>query len=185
MNRVIRSHPHSTFRAIALIAAFLTLLWSLGWTTLTPWLALDDTRNAIADAEMILSNLKKGVESTRSENNGDSLVASDYIVIADTATGASAYLQRRINDAMTAAGGSVLSTEIKAVDPEDPYQRIELIIVFEIDPLGLQLAVHTLEAQTSAVFIEQLSIHVAPIGEIDAPARLQGSTTISAFWRAR
>jgi hypothetical protein len=167
------------------IAGFLTLLGSLGWTTLTPWLALDDTRNAIADAEMIFSHLKKGVASARSESNGDSLVASDYIVIADTATGASAILQRRINDAVKTVGGNVLSTEIKAVDPADPYQRVELTIGFEIDPLGLQSAVHSLEAQTPAVFIEQLSIHLAPAGEIDATTRLQGTATLSAFWKAQ
>lgn len=185
MNRTIPIPPHVMLRTIAVLAGFLMLLVSLGWSTLTPWLALDDTRNAIADAEMIFSHLKKGAESARDADHGGTFVESDYIVIADTATAASAVLQRRINDAVKTVGGTVLSTEIKAVDPADPYQRVALTIGFEIDPLGLQAAAHGLEAQAPAVFIEQLNIHLAPSGDIDAPARLQGTATLSAFWKAQ
>ena len=174
-----------TARNNVAIAAFIILLGSLGLAALTPWLALEETRRAIGDAEMIVSHLTKSAEAARGAAGDRAPDAALYIMNSETATIASATLQRRMTAALNAAGGTVLSSEINVPDPADTRQRIELTLSFEIDAIGLQAALHQLEAEAPAVFAEHLQVRVASGADANAPVRLQGSVTMSAFWSSK
>jgi len=166
------------------LLGFALLLAGLGFSIMAPWGELEETRARIADAELAIQQFSQRAAKADVTSEQTQPAPTDYVIRGDSSMLAAATLQRRMSAAFTSRGGTILSSQITLPEASDGRQRVELIIGFEINPEGLQKALYDLEAQPPAMFVEQLGLHPAVQTDDGAPMRLQGSVTLSAFWKA-
>jgi general secretion pathway protein M len=98
-----------------------------------------------------------------------------------TATVASAMLLQRLTGAVTAAGGSVISSEVEQGRAQTKEGYLKVVSSLEIRQGALQRLLHDLEAGMPFLFIEQLLVQTTtnPV-ESD---RLRVRLAVSGLWR--
>lgn len=87
----------------------------------------------------------------------------DYYLDQESPTLAATELQRRVNQAVQSNGGSLTSSQILPTEEENGFTKVMIRIQMNGDVEALQKALHTLESQRPAVFIDNVQIRARAI----------------------
>lgn len=98
----------------------------------------------------------------------------------DTATVATAALLRRVTGAVTAAGGTISSSEVEQAGARPRDGSMKVVANFELPHEALPRLLHDLEAGVPFLFIEQLVVQT-PANPSEAD-RLRVRLAVSGLW---
>lgn len=87
----------------------------------------------------------------------------------DTAALASADLQTRIKQAVTDAGGELISTQVIPERKEEQFSRVAVKVRMTGSTIALRDVLYAFEANTPVLFIENLNIRPIRVGQPVAP----------------
>jgi general secretion pathway protein M len=97
-----------------------------------------------------------------------------------TVTIASAALLQRITDAITHAGGTVVSSEVVPQDSHTKDGFVRITATCELEQTALQNLLYDIEAGMPFLFVDQLSVEGAVPGS--ASTRIRAVLEISGLW---
>lgn len=164
-----------------LLAAGGAGLWN-AWSDLA-----DRSAEVVATEEQAARLRGRGLEDKRPISEVLGLAPGAAFLGGDKETVAAAELQKRVNDAVAAAGGTVASSQIDRGETKDGAANIALLVESEIDQPGLQKLLYTLESTTPFLFVDKLSARVrndAGNGRAPAQPKLRVGFRVSAVWRS-
>jgi len=149
-------------------------------------LEIGDNEFAAREKEFQLTALMRKL--TTPSRDGKPLDLSRIYLPGETATLASAGLQQRLIDAITAASGKIIETS--AVDEAgsgEPAENANLAIraSLDIDNDGLLKLLHQLETGLPLIFVEKISVRRSSQDSGDTTTeRLRVDLTAAARWKA-
>ena len=95
-------------------------------------------------------------------------------------TVASAMLLQRVSSAITAVGGSVVSSEVEQRDAQSKDGYLKIVATCEIQQESLQRLLHDLEAGMPFLFLDQLVVQAQTASEENG--RLSVRLSVSGLW---
>lgn len=161
---MIFSGNSKQLRCLISAALAVVLLVILGLAVILPWwnqMALYD-EEALDTAErmgryqnLIASkqDLAKELQQLRANQNKQGV-----FITAPSAELAAAQLQRHAKDAVSKAGGTLVSTQNLAQDPDDMPEKIQVRVRMKGDAGALADVLHNIESAHPLMFVENLSV---------------------------
>jgi len=135
------------------------------------------------DKQSILNEFETRLIRQSNTNDAISVKQEDYQISSMSAPRAAADLQKWINEAFRAYGGTVLSAEVLTPEPRKNSSRISLSMDFMIDEAALQSALHAIETNRPAIYIDELTLKPTSIADGgNAITKLQGNILVSVVW---
>ncbi len=142
-----------------------------------------DQLKELSDKQSILNEFETRLTTQPNTIKAIAVHLDDYQIASASAPRAAASLQKWINAAFTAYGGTVLSTEIISLESTKKSSRIELSAGFLIDEASLQATLHAIETFRPAIYIDEIAIKPMRQVEITNTAnKLQGNVFVSGLW---
>lgn len=144
--------------------AYAALLVVLLAVTVGSVVDLLSQRASVAAAAAMLEQLE-GRKPPAGGRSDAGMPAGSAFLEGTTVTVAGAALLQRVAAAVTRAGGNVLSSQLDVQGPHAKAGFISMVANCEMDQSALQSLLYDLEAGMPFLFVDQLDIQVATVGE--------------------
>jgi general secretion pathway protein M len=171
------------FPALAALAYLVLVVGLLGaaWFASTDLL---DRRQALADAEALLTELERGrtTVTTPAAAASEAPLGSPFVE-GQTVTLAGAALLQRVAGAVTGVGGNVLSSQVDVQDASSKGGFVSLVASCEVSQPDLQKLLYDLEAGMPYLFIDQLAVEAPDNVTRGEGGRLHVVLGVSGQWR--
>lgn len=174
-NRLLvgRAHVAGIIYGAAVVSLILIAMWSL-----VDFLGEYSMYNERAD---VLVRLQERARSLANSTDAQAWPPGSPFLEGQTETMASAALLQRITNAISEAGGSILSSEVERSGDRDKegYQRVTATC--DIDELGLQRLLYDLEANMPFLLVESLMVQ-SRTSQSSQGGRLQAQVRVAGRW---
>jgi general secretion pathway protein M len=172
-------------KPVLALVAYVALLIMGAASIWTSWEELEVKRALVNSAtERAARMAAQGVAGPRGDALPDDIPRNAAYLTGDRLSVASAELQKRATNAVTSAGGSVVSAQIERQEPKDFVTGVEVTVDCDINQPGLQRLLHELESSSPFLFVESLTIKARnDARENEFDPRLRVSVRLSANWR--
>lgn len=175
IQRLIARFPAGA--AIAYAAVVLLLVAGI-------WNATEDTLERYAEASATRDILDQ-LEGRRTLHAG-AVAASDMsgspLLEGPTVTVAGASLLQRVTDAVTKAGGNILSSQVELQGTQSKAGFVAVTASCELDQLSLQKLLYDLEAGFPFLFVDQLVAQAPVASSTNQEGRMHILLSVSGQW---
>jgi general secretion pathway protein M len=163
------------------VGTYLMLILGLLLASLLAVMAIFESSHARDDALDKLARMHERERALLNSRPSNAAIAQmppgSPFLEGQSVTLASANLLQRIAGAITAAGGSLESSEIESQESADGL--VKAIAIFEIGQEALQRLLYDIEAGMPFLFVDQLVVHVPSSGDVE---KMRVSVQISGQW---
>ena len=178
LDRYLTAHPAVAALTYALLVAALVFA---AWSSVTDVISRQQTVSA---AEDLLAQL----EGRRAPALGPGAPTSiaptgSPFLEGQTVTVAGAALLQRVAEAVTRAGGNVLSTQVELQDTQAKGGFISVIASCEVEQAGLQRLLYDLESGMPFLFIDQLVAQAPQAAAESNKGRMRVLLSVAGQWR--
>ena len=169
-----RAHVAGMIYGAAVVSLAVVATWSL-----VDLFGQYSTYNERAD---VLARLQQRARSLANSADAKAWPPGSPFLEGQTETVASAALLQRITNAVTEAGGSLVSSEVDRSGARDKegYQRVTATC--DIDEIGLQRLLYDLEANMPFLVIESLMVQSRASQSGGQSGRLQAQVRVAGRW---
>jgi len=169
-----RAHVAGMIYGAAVMSLVLVAMWS--------FVDLFGEYSMYNERADVLARLQDGARALANRTDAQAWPPGSPFLEAQTETTASAALLQRITNAISEAGGNILSSEVDRSGARDKegYQRVTATC--DIDELGLQRLLYDLEANMPFLFIESLMVQSRTSQGGNQSARLQAQVRVAGRW---
>ncbi|WP_316164900.1 MULTISPECIES: type II secretion system protein GspM [unclassified Bradyrhizobium] len=180
LRRIFVNSPAAS--AILYAATIVALLW-LGAAAVADLVAKRDQLN---DTNAQLAQFS-GRKRPDSSSSSDSVTAPGGSVFVEgrTVTIAGAALVQRLTEAISKAGGSVLSTQVELPAARGNENLISVVASCELEQPALQQLLYDLEAGLPFLFVDQLHVQQPLAAATGGVGRLTVLVTVSGQWQGK
>ncbi|MGJ4898479.1 MULTISPECIES: type II secretion system protein GspM [unclassified Bradyrhizobium] len=180
LRRIFVNSPAAS--AILYAATIVALLW-LGAAAVADLVAKRDQLN---DTNAQLAQFS-GRKRPDSSSSSDSVTAPGGSVFVEgrTVTIAGAALVQRLTEAISKAGGSVLSTQVELPAARGNENLISVVASCELEQPALQQLLYDLEAGLPFLFVDQLHVQQPLAAAAGGVGRLTVLVTVSGQWQGK
>jgi general secretion pathway protein M len=173
-----RFFDHPSVPALGYAALVTTLLM----TALTAGIDIAQHHRAVLESAELLARLEHRTSPSSAglgRVTGDQPKGSPFLD-GQTVTVASAALLQRVTDAISRAGGNVVSSEIAPQDLHSADGFVRIIATCEIEQTAMQGLLYDLEAGMPFLFVDQLLVEASLPGSDSA--RMRVVLEVSGLW---
>jgi general secretion pathway protein M len=165
-----RAHVAGMLYGAALASLVIVATWSL--------FDLLDQHSTYNERTDVLARLQERARSLANGAGAEAWPPGSPFLEGQTETMASAALLQRITNAVSEAGGNILSSEVdrSGARDKDGYQRVTATC--DIDEIGLQRLLYDLEANMPLLMIESLMVQ----SRASQGGRLQAQVRVAGRW---
>ncbi|MGJ4884470.1 MULTISPECIES: type II secretion system protein GspM [unclassified Bradyrhizobium] len=180
LRRIFVNSPAAS--AILYATTIVALLW-LGAAAVADLVAKRDQLN---DTNAQLAQFS-GRKRPASSSSSDSATAPGGSVFVEgrTVTIAGAALVQRLTEAISKAGGSVLSTQVELPAARGNENLISVVASCELEQPALQQLLYDLEAGLPFLFVDQLHVQQPLAAAAGGVGRLTVLVTVSGQWQGK
>lgn len=169
--------------AMAAAAGYLLLVAGCTYVIADSFRDLASRRDLVAEAQSQLAALnERRASKPAAEAGAYGLEPGSTFMGGDKLAVAAADLQKRVASAVSASGGTVLSSQIERQEPKGPVTGISLALDCEIDQAALSGLLYNLESQAPFLFVDGMDVRTRSETGAGEP-RLRVGLKLSAFWR--
>ena len=150
------------------------------------WMAtadLIDRHDAAARAEDLLAQLERGRQSAAATHEGGEAPQGSPFLEGETVTVAGAALLQRVADAVTRAGGNVLSSQVDVKEAQQKSGLVSMVASLEIAQPDLQKLLYDVEAGMPYLFVDQLAVSAPETVTRGEGGRLRVVLGVSGQWQ--
>jgi len=179
LDRYLTAHPAVAAASYALLIA--ALLFA-AWSGIADMMA---RQQAVSAAEDLLAQLEgRRAPSLIGPGAPASVTpAGSPFLEGQTVTVAGAALLQRVAEAVTRAGGNVLSTQVELQDTQAKAGFISVIASCEVEQAALQRLLYDLESGMPFLFIEQLVAQAPQAAVEQGNGRMRILLSVAGQWR--
>ena len=174
--------PAISLRTVIAVGIFTGVIGVLLVTTLIALSTIGERRAAVLAAENMLAQLERRSSLSGTDARatlGDAPAGFPFLE-GPTMTVAGAALLQRIDRAVSAIGGNVVSSQVELEKAESKDGWIGLVVTCEIEPGSLQQLLYDLEAGMPFLFIDQLVVQ-SPVAAVEG-GRMRILLSVSGLW---
>jgi hypothetical protein len=164
---------------LLIVVPVLWIVWSL--------FAIAAAREATQTQRVILAQLKERLQTAQAGEGALGLTNAELVYLpGETSAIAGAALQRIVGNAVDAAGGRIIESEL-AQAPADEADRVDIRVSFDAETLSLQRILFQLETGLPVLILRTLdvqSVDPGENGENNNP-QLRVTMLVGGYWEAR
>lgn len=180
LRRIFVNSPAAS--AILYAATIVALLW-LGAAAVADLVAKRDQLN---DTNAQLAQFSGRKRPAGSSSPGSATAPGGSVFVEGrTVTIAGAALVQRLTEAISKAGGSVLSTQVELPAARGNENLISVVASCELEQPALQQLLYDLEAGLPFLFVDQLHVQQPLAAAAGGVGRLTVLVTVSGLWQGK
>ena len=179
LDRYLTAHPAV---AAASYALFVAALIFAAWTGIADMIG---RQQAVGAAEELLAQLEGRRAPSFSAPGAPTSTApaGSPFLEGQTVTVAGAALLQRVAEAVTRAGGNVLSTQVELQDTQAKGGFVSVIASCEVEQAALQRLLYDLESGMPFLFIDQLVVQAPQAAADSNKGRMRVLLSVAGQWR--